>query len=984
MGLAKTVRVSMVPRMDVFQGGDRSYKRITMHITVHIWDTALLCFALYIVACVSRVSGFTYGVCELHDPEQCGGRTKFFCYKRSLEHVPPKFPHNVTDIDISHNKIKGIKSEDFQNLTHLETLNISYNSISYVEKGAFRDLISLTELGLSSNRLSIITKEFFQGLTNLKVLLLDKNNISTTENSSFSVFHHLECVKLSENKLTDMKLMQPIFRIQTLNEIHIASNNISNFQSINVSNSSLRLQILNLAHNPLNIFRISEDIFPYLQAINLSYCFSNRNSEWEVLNTSFFRNVKRLEMAGVNVSLERFKVILQTFNNSLVALTLSAVPLAKSLISYTCHIPTLTTLTLRNNNISSLKGTGLERCCQIRTLDLGHNRLADLENVLASLTNLTFLQLGYNKFSYIPSMIQNLSMLENLDLVFNQIEKLGCSTFKNLNNLKTLRLYRNRIKVVKDCVFQDLINLKKLYLGSNYISFLDRAFQNGPAKLEYLKLSSNSLASLKTNDFRGLKSLRTLILYDNKINSIDDGTFDKLISLKVLNLHFNKITDESLRPTVFSELSNLLELTLQNNHILKAEYFQTPPFYNLTSLKVLSVLSQRHHNNQSFLPYNFLQNLRHLHTFWAQNAGLKYLHDDVFKDNTQLAELALSGNDLTTLSLNVFLPLRKLYKLHLKETRLKTLDFLVQANLQDLYYLQISNNQISSINETIIMSLPGLRLLDMQGNTFTCDCSNAQFIKWLEKSNFTQVLAANTYECNSPPNFKETQLLNLDVSSCSENNELYYYISSTCLVLLTLIISLTYNFLHWQIVYGYYLFLAFLYDNKKKGSHKPLGFQYDAFVSYNKHDELWVTSELLPKLEGEQGWRLCLHHRDFQPGKPIVDNIVDGIYSSRKTICILSQHYLESEWCSREVQVASFRLFDEKKDVLILLFLEDIPVYRLSPYYRMRGLVKKRTYLSWPKAGQDTRVFWEKLRVALGARRGSEEENSLSDVQNVL
>ncbi|XP_041929095.1 leucine-rich repeat and immunoglobulin-like domain-containing nogo receptor-interacting protein 2 [Alosa sapidissima] len=306
MGLAKTVRVSMVPRMDVFQGGDRSYKRITMHITVHIWDTALLCFALYIVACVSRVSGFTYGVCELHDPEQCGGRTKFFCYKRSLEHVPPKFPHNVTDIDISHNKIKGIKSEDFQNLTHLETLNISYNSISYVEKGAFRDLIPLTELGLSSNRLSIITKEFFQGLTNLKVLLLDKNNISTTENSSFSVFHHLECVKLSENKLTDMELMQPIFRIQTLNEIHIASNNISNFQSINVSNSSLRLQILNLAHNPLNIFRISEDILPYLQAINLSYCFSNRNSEWEVLNTSFFRNVKRLEMAGVNVSFHRW------------------------------------------------------------------------------------------------------------------------------------------------------------------------------------------------------------------------------------------------------------------------------------------------------------------------------------------------------------------------------------------------------------------------------------------------------------------------------------------------------------------------------------------------------------------------------------------------------------------------------------------------------------------------------------------------------
>ncbi len=85
------------------------------------------------------------------------------------------------------------------------------------------------------------------------------------------------------------------------------------------------------------------------------------------------------------------------------------------------------------------------------------------------------------------------------------------------------------------------------------------------------------------------------------------------------------------------------------------------------------------------------------------------------------------------------------------------------------------------------------------------------------------------------------------------------------------------------------------------------------YISYNVHDELWVMRELLPQLEGEQGWKLCLHHRDFEPGKPIMDNIVDGIYSSRKTICVISCHYLESEWCSRDIQVASFRLFDEKK-----------------------------------------------------------------------
>lgn len=63
--------------------------------------------------------------------------------------------------------------------------------------------------------------------------------------------------------------------------------------------------------------------------------------------------------------------------------------------------------------------------------------------------------------------------------------------------------------------------------------------------------------------------------------------------------------------------------------------------------------------------------------------------------------------------------------------------------------------------------------------------------------------------------------------------------------------------------------------------------------------------------------------------------------------------------------LSSFRLLDEKKDVLILVFLEEIPTSLLSPYYRMRKLVKKTTYLSWPRAGKRTEVFWEKLRQAL-------------------
>ncbi|KAK6293023.1 hypothetical protein J4Q44_G00365240 [Coregonus suidteri] len=177
----------------------------------------------------------------------------------------------------------------------------------------------------------------------------------------------------------------------------------------------------------------------------------------------------------------------------------------------------------------------------------------------------------------------------------------------------------------------------------------------------------------------------------------------------------------------------------------------------------------------------------------------------------------------------------------------------------------------------------------------------------------------------------------------------------------------------------YYLFLAYLHDTKRKNRQTP--HQYDAFISYNTHDESWVMRELLPELEGEQGWKLCLHHRDFQPGKPIIENITDAIYRSRKTICVITHRYLESEWCSREIQVASFRLFDEQKDVLILVFLEEIPEHQLSPYHRMRRLVKKRTYLSWPRAGEHTGVFWQKLQVALETRDWPEENPILTGVE---
>nr|UZH24401.1 TLR23f [Mugilogobius chulae] len=234
---------------------------------------------------------------------------------------------------------------------------------------------------------------------------------------------------------------------------------------------------------------------------------------------------------------------------------------------------------------------------------------------------------------------------------------------------------------------------------------------------------------------------------------------------------------------------------------------------------------------------------------------------------------------------------------------------------------------------------------------------------WAIKNKQVQVANAFQYRCSSPLALDGHFLLDFKVQSCWEDISFLCFMSSSALVLLTLLSSFTYHFMRWQLVYGFYLLQAFLYDSKKK--RQGCRHVYDAFVSYNVHDEEWVYGELVPELEEQQGWKLCLHHRDFQLGKPIIENITDAIYSSRKTLCVISRHYLQSEWCSREIQMASFRLFDEKKDVLILLFLEELSSNQLSPFYRIRKLVRSRTYLSWNQARGNKALFWEKVQRAL-------------------
>ncbi|AWP21060.1 Toll-like receptor 22 [Scophthalmus maximus] len=804
----------------------------------------------------------------------------------------------------------------------LKTCRVSYNIAICVKMKLIavpQDIPSTVKgFDLSANIISRVQVTDFQNFKILTQLELNRNRISGIDNGAFANLISLEKLNLNNNKLVG--LGEDLFH------------GLSNLTELRIN-----------------------DVFPNLTWFNIGGSPGKQQMIWDIVNSS----LTSLRMNAMKRGLT-------------------------ALINISCTIPTMSRLQVRRNKLSYVSSDLFKLCFNVTEMDLAENKIKNIpDNAFRSLQSLRILSLSRNRLSSVPAATRKLPSLTELDLSFNNITKLGCDDFANQTKLRRLNLYGNSISALQECLFKDLIQLQVLKLQNNRISNLNSAFQNYLPNLRQLLLNGNELTEIIHGEFSGLKSLQNLSLLGNKIKTLEEGCFIGLTNLTDILLQNNHITEIEINKSCFNDLINLRRLDLRENHIKYENSSSLPhaPFSQLSRLESLAIPSQ-HGKGKSQLPRNFLQGLTNLLFFNSRNIQLLALHKDMFNDTPQLQKLDISSNELMDLSPDLFSPIQNLKSLYISRTSLRSLDYLTGSNLTKLEFLQARKNEYSVISEEIIKSVPGLVYADFQGNSFTCDCDNAWFIKWVKNNNETQVFDAYNFECNYPVNLKGMKLLELDIRSCSVDVEFIFFISSTCSILFFMVVSFTYHFLRWQLTYAYYLFLALLFDTKHKNKRAPN--QYDAFISYNTHDEAWVIRELLPKLEGEQGWRLCLHHRDFEPGKPIIENITDAIYGSRKTICVISRRYLESEWCSREMQVASFRLFDEQKDVLILVFLEEIPTSELFPHYRMRKLLNKRTYLSWPRAGEHTELFWEKLRQALQTRDDRAEDCFLLTVLDVL
>ncbi|KAF1541508.1 Toll-like receptor 2 type-2, partial [Eudyptula albosignata] len=450
----------------------------------------------------------------------------------------------------------------------------------------------------------------------------------------------------------------------------------------------------------------------------------------------------------------------------------------------------------------------------------------------------------------------------------------------------------------------------------------------------------------------GLLSLLTKVTVDNtKVFLVPCRLSQHLLSLEYLDLSANLLGDFSLEHSACQGgWPSLQTLNLSQNSLSDLE--MTGKSLSHLSNLILLDISQ---NNFGEIPdvCKWPKTLKYLNLSSTQIPKLTTCIPPT------LEVLDVSANNLMEFGLQ--LPFLK--ELYLAKNQLKTLPG--AARIPNLVAMSVRRNKLNSFSREEFESFKKLELLDASDNNFICSCEFLSFIH--RQAGIAQVLVGwpDKYVCDSPLAVRGVHVgaVHLSLMECHK----FLVVSLICALVFLVILFLVAVGYKYHAVWYLRMTWAWLQAKRKPKRAPPKDICYDAFVSYSENDSDWVENIMVRELEQAcPPFRLCLHKRDFVPGKWIVDNIIDSIEKSHKTLFVLSEHFVQSEWCRYELDFSHFRLFDENNDAAILVLLEPIQSKAIPKRFcKLRKIMNTKTYLEWPLEEEQQQMFWENLKGAL-------------------
>uniref|UniRef100_A0A8C3RRF8 Toll-like receptor 4 n=1 Tax=Chelydra serpentina TaxID=8475 RepID=A0A8C3RRF8_CHESE len=803
-------------------------------------------------------------------------------------------------------------SQRIWSLKILEITNITYRCMALNLSGIPAEIPPSTQnLDLSFNPLESLTSNYFSAVPALRFLDLTRCHIQTIEDYAFEDLHNLLTLILTANPLWHLS-PKAFYSLTSLQKLVAVEANVSSLADLPIGHLHT-LQELNVANNNVDSLKLPK-YFSNLTFLRFLSLQSNKISSISTGDLDVLPGEKGLNLTLV-LSINDIKYIQPGSFEGI-------------------H---LHELALR----SCFENTSVMKACiqglaglQVNRLVLGEfrniRRVEDFSNGLldglcqVQLQEFVFIcfERFYNGTDTLFDCLVNTSTIRLVDVYLNQVSAVPAASRIFQLECKTCKF--SEVPALKLSSFKELRVLR--ITKSKYLTGFRQGFVHLP-NLEVLDLSENQLSFIQCCSYHldGTPKLKHLNLsFNSEISLSKSWGVNELVSL---DLQHSKLGGPGGAP-VFLPLGKLiyLDISYTNTHVESQ-----CPFCGLESLQVLKMAGNSFKDNDP---------------------------GDSFGKLTQLLSLDVSSCKLIQVSLSTFSSLGKLQKLNISHNKLLTFDHLAYKPLQALTVLDFSSNQLTVLTEKALESLPSSLLhLDLSWNLFDCSCNHLSFLKWAQEHR-ELLRSAELTVCNSPEHLNNASVLNFDLSSCQLSAILVATYVGTALT------GALFLFLIYKYYFNLYYWLVLLSGCRRYADRDDT---YDAFVIHSSKDIEWVRKELVETLEGgAPPFRLCLHYRDFTPGVPVASNIVhEGFLSSRKVIAVISDHFLESKWCSFELEIAQSWQFVEGRSGIILIVLEEVDKALLRRKLGLSRYLKRNTYLEWKEREISRHLFWRQLRTAL-------------------
>lgn len=482
-----------------------------------------------------------------------------------------------------------------------------------------------------------------------------------------------------------------------------------------------------------------------------------------------------------------------------------------------------------------------------------------------------------------------------------------------------------------------------------------------------------------------------------------DWTFTWLsgvATLSIINVNFNYVPCD-----VWGELRNVEALDISGNRLEDGYIYNQRCHYQgvvpklesfvvatnqLLSLAVVAALTRTWPRlTRLDASHNGLGSLQETCQWGPTLRWLALHHNRVTADTfgclpTTLEYLDLSYSHLDRLDMDYFTRTPRLRELRLSGNKIKFIPS--EWRCPRLEVLAIDGNSFGVINRGSFVNMPRLVSLEAGNNPYHCTCDLYLFLEETRRRGRPTLADwPHNWTCYHPEPLLDTAVATYTPRplECNVPALVAVAVASTAVVVAACAV------LCWKLDAGWYIRATYRLVRAKYGGRRvgaPRRCSYHAFISYSCADAGWVRRELLHRLESTTPpYRLCIHERDFTPGRWIIDNIVENIERSAKVIFVLSRSFVDSEWCNYELYFAHQRAVGLGSEDVILVVKEPIDARGLPRRFaRLRKMLGTKTYLEWPREVGRRPFFWLQLRSLLGSPGGhgpaaGEEEETAVD-----